>query len=225
MKSTVAIIGVATAGVIGLTLGAVLSPGGTALADPVNANAVHAAPSYAMPWGPGGLSGPGGPDKPGPGWGRRPDFRMKLARDLAGLETLIGIRADQLDAWRDYTSALQAVLAPPGPDHGPGGSGNRGPGAADGSGGKADQGPRDPFAFQERLADDVTERAVAATKLKDAISVLRTKLTPEQLEILASAEPHEPPPGPWGHPPHAAGPGGLPGHDSPEALPRTDEQL
>ena len=93
---------------------------------------------------------------------------------------------------------------------------------------KADQGPRDPFAFQERLADDVTTRAAAAAKLKDAISALRTKLTPEQLEILASAEPpHGPPPGPWGHPPDAAGPGGLPGHDrhAPNALPRTDEQL
>jgi uncharacterized coiled-coil protein SlyX len=156
-----------------------------------------------------------------------PPPQFVLAARLATLETRIGVRSEQLDAWRDYTSALQAVLAPPGPDHGPGGSGNRGPGAADGSGGKADQGPRDPFAFQERLADDVTERAVAATKLKDAISVLRTKLTPEQLEILASAEAHRPPPGPWGHPPHAAGPGGLPGHDrhAPDALPRTDEQL
>jgi len=158
-----------------------------------------------------------------------PPPQFMLAARLATLETRIGVRSEQLDAWRDYTSALQAVLAPPGPDHGFGGSGGRGP---DGSGaedhsGKADQGPRDPFAFQERLAGDVTERAVAATKLKDAISVLRTKLTPEQLEILASAEPHGPPPGPWGHPPDAAGPGGLPGHDrhAPDALPRTDEQL
>ncbi len=145
-----------------------------------------------------------------------------LAARLATLETRIGVRSEQLDAWRDYTSALQAVLAPPGPDHGFGGSGHRGPAAEDG---KADQAPRDPFALQEGLADNVIERAVAATKLKDAISALRTKLTPEQLEILASAEPHGPPPGPWDHPPEAAGPGGLPGNDSPDALPRTDGQL
>ncbi|TIW51990.1 MAG: hypothetical protein E5V60_32605, partial [Mesorhizobium sp.] len=87
---------------------------------------------------------------------------------------------------------------------------------------------RDPFAFQEKLADDVTQHAIAAARLKDAISALRTKLTPEQLEILASAErPHGPPPGPWGNPPDdAAGPGGLPGGGQlPPPLPRNGEQL
>lgn len=171
MKSTVAIIGVATAGVIGLTLGAVLSPGGTALADPVNANGVHAAASYAMPWGPGGLGGSGGPDGPGPGWGHRPDVRMKLARDLAGLETLIGIRADQLDAWRDYTSALLAVAEPPRPPMPP----------ADGKAPEA-------FAPAERLADAAIARADAAETLKSAITALRGKLSPEQVALLQQAE-------------------------------------
>ncbi len=187
--------------------------------------ALDQGPPDQGPWShrPGGF----GPHRMGP----PPQFR--LAARLAMIETRIGVRSEQLDAWRDYTSALQAVLAPPGPDHGFGGSGargadGRGPGGRGAEDGKADQGPRDPFAFQERLADDVTERAVAATKLKDAISALRTKLTPEQLEILASAEPHGPPPGPWGHPPDTAGPGGLPGNDdrhAHDALPRTDEQL
>ncbi len=182
--------------------------------------ALDKGPPDQGPWShrPGGF----GPHRMGP----PPQFR--LAARLAMIETRIGVRSEQLDAWRDYTSALQAVLAPPGPDHGFGGSGARGPDGRGAEDGKADQGPRDPFAFQERLADDVTERAVAANKLKDAISALRTKLTPEQLEILASAEPHGPPPGPWGHPPDAAGPGGLPGNDdrhAPDALPRTDEQL
>ncbi|WP_246673314.1 hypothetical protein [Mesorhizobium sp. B2-4-14] len=147
-------------------------------------------------WGPQGWGGQGfGPEGFGPRrMGLPPDFM--LAARLAVLETRVGIRSEQLDAWRDYTSALQAVLARP--DHGLGGRGGAGgpdggpqaKGPDAGLGGKAD-----PFAFQERLADDVTARAASAAKLKDAITVLRAKLTPEQLEILASAErPHGPPP-------------------------------
>jgi len=74
----------------------------------------------------------------------------------------------------------------------------------------------------------VTKRAGSAAKLKDAIAVLRAKLTPEQLEILASADrPNGPPRGPWGDPPDAAGPGGLPDHGGqlPPPLPRSGEQL
>ncbi|MGX7873792.1 hypothetical protein ACVDG5_014450 [Mesorhizobium sp. ORM6] len=170
-------------------------------------------PAMAMQDGPGPMPGPQGfdpqgfgphgPMRHGPqGWGpqafgpegfgpRRmgPPPEFMLAARLAALETRVGIRTEQLDAWRDYTSALQAVLARP--DHGgPGGPEAKGPTA--GSGGKAD-----PFAFQERLADDVMARAASAAKLKDAIAELRAKLSPEQLEILASAErPHGPPPVP-----------------------------
>ncbi|HEY9347572.1 MAG TPA: hypothetical protein VIQ53_19770 [Inquilinus sp.] len=177
MKSTVAIIGVATAGVIGLTLGTVLSPGGIALADPVNANPVHvAAPDIMLP-GPGGP----GPDRPGI-W--RPDFKMKLARDLAGLETLIGIRADQLDAWRDYTSALLAVAEPPRPPMP-----------------QADGKSLEAFSPAERLADAAIARADAAETLKSAITALRDKLSPEQIALLQQAE------RPMGPPPHFPGPG------------------
>jgi hypothetical protein len=154
-----------------------------------------------------------GPRRMGP----PPEFR--LAARLSALETRIGVRTEQLDAWRDYTSALQAVLARP--DHGPDGPGERGPGAGE-------TGARDPFAFQERLADDLTERAASAAKLKGAIAALRAKLTPEQLEILASADrPHGPPAGPWGNPPEAVGPRGLPDHSRqlPPPLPRTGEQF
>ncbi|MET3579342.1 hypothetical protein ABID19_002367 [Mesorhizobium robiniae] len=177
-----------------------------------------------MPW-----PGPHRPMRPGPdGFGRQhmgpPEFR--LAARLSALETRIGVRTEQLDAWRDYTSALQATLARP--DHGPNGPGKRGPDTG-GPGNDSNQGSRDPFAFQEKLADDLTARAASAAKLKYAIAALRAKLTPEQLEILASADrPHGPPRGPWGNPPDdAAGPGGLPdsGKQLPPSLPRTDEQL
>jgi hypothetical protein len=171
-------------------------------------------PRWAMRHGPEGF----GPHRLGP----PPEF---LAARLAAIETRIGIRSEQLDAWRDYTSALQAVLAPPSrPDFGPGGTGAPGPDGPPGS----DGAKRDPFAFQEKLADNITARAVSAAKLKDAIAALRSKLTPEQLEILASADrPHGPPPGPWGGPPDAAGPGGSPdeGEQLSPPLPRNGEQL
>ena len=170
-------------------------------------------PRWAMRHGPEDF----GPRRMGP----PPEF---LAARLAALETRIGIRSEQLDAWRDYTSELQAVLAPPPrPDFGQAG---RGP--DDAAGDKPAQAKRDPFAFQEKLADEVTKRAGSAAKLKDAIAVLRAKLTPEQLEILASADrPNGPPRGPWGDPPDAAGPGGLPDHGGqlPPPLPRSGEQL
>ncbi|OHV89198.1 hypothetical protein [Mesorhizobium sp. ORS 3428] len=163
-----------------------------------------------MPWP--GLHGPMRQGPEGFGFHRMgPPPPEMLAARLSALETRIGIRSEQLDAWRDYTSALQAVLAPPRFDHGPGAPGGPGPEAGGlATPGGPDQARRDPFAFQERLADEVTKRAASAAKLKDAIAVLRTKLTPEQLEILASADrPHGPPPGPWGDPPvDAAGPGG-----------------
>ncbi|MFB9980086.1 hypothetical protein ACFSQQ_20300 [Mesorhizobium kowhaii] len=194
-----------------------------------------------MPW-----PGPHGPMRHGPqafgpeGFGPHrmgPPPEFMLAARLAALETRVGIRSEQLDAWRDYTSALQAVLAPPRPDHGPGRRGGpEGPGGLgghEGPGGPDAKGPEggtpDPFAFQEKLADEVTKRAVSAGKLKDAIAALRAKLTPEQLEILASADrPHGPPPGPWGGPPEdAAGPRGLPndGRQLPPPQPGNGEQL
>ena len=188
------------------------------LAAQPDAGAGDAPPVMALQDGP--MPGPHGPMRHGPegwgpqGWGPQgfgphrmgPPPEFMLAARLAVLETRVGIRSEQLDAWRDYTSALQAVLAPP-HDRGPGGTGGREVKDPDAAGGKPDA-----FAFQERLADEVTARAVSAAKLKDAIAALRTKLSPEQLEILASAErPHGPPPGPWGGPPEdAAAPGGSP---------------
>ncbi|SDA97331.1 hypothetical protein [Mesorhizobium qingshengii] len=235
MRSTLLALGLFSAAAIHPVLAAQPDPAAPGDAPPMMAmqdGAMQGGPDHGpMAWfgqnGPGPLGpmrhGPQGfgPEGPGPRMGPPPEFM--LAARLAALETRIGVRTEQLDAWRDYTSALQAVLSPPRPDHGPGGPGGPGPEAKgpDAAGGKPDA-----FAFQERLADDVTARAVSAGQLKDAITVLRTKLTPDQLEILASAErPHGPPPGPWGGPPNdAAGPRGLPNRQLPPPQPGNGEQ-
>lgn len=123
-----------------------------------------------------------------------PDISLQtaLAIRLGVLETRIGIRAEQLNAWRDYTSALQELLRPPG-DRSLGAAGHGEPLLEAASGG-----PNDLFAFEEKLAEDFAVRAAAAEKLKVAIAALRTTLTFEQQDILASTELLPgPPPGPW----------------------------
>ncbi|MDX8497400.1 hypothetical protein RFM99_03115 [Mesorhizobium sp. VK4C] len=229
MRSRLLALGLFSVAAIHPVLAAQPDPGAPGDEPPAISRQDDAGPG-PMPW-----PGPHGPMRHGPqgpeGFGFRrmgPPPPEMLAARLSTLETRIGIRSEQLDAWRDYTSALQAVLAPPRFGRGPGT-----PGAPEADGppapGGPDQAQRDPFALQERLADEVTKRAASAAKLKDAIVALRSKLTPEQIEILASADrPLGPPPGPWGNPPDdAAGPGGPHEHGGQlqPPLPRNGEQL
>jgi hypothetical protein len=152
------------------------------------------------------MAGPERPDGPprdgkgGPPFGRPP--HPPLAARLAETETEIGIRAGQLDAWRDFTDALIAVIEPPKPPQRPLETVAR----------KVPE----PFELATRIGTDAVARGQKAEALLKSIEALRAKLTPEQLSKLAAVEerlrppPHGPrlPFGPGrGIPPDAPPPG------------------
>lgn len=160
------------------------------------------------------LGAPGLPPPPMMGHGHRPPPAAMAAMMLSAAETALGIRVDQLDAWRAFSSAVVAMLEPPPPPPRPAA-------AADGD---DDDASADPFARIEHLAGFIAERGRRAEAVEDAIDALRPVLTPEQTERLAELEArlaaHRPlPPFPpfAGRPPEFSSPMTGPGPADPEA--------
>ncbi len=122
---------------------------------------------------------------PGPpgGFPRGQNPALAIAGKLSALETLIGIRSAQLDAWRDYTNALTDFLAFP--KHQPAGSPPADAAAASQS--DRDAGKQGEL-FGEQMADHLLDRAGKATALKEKALALRNVLTADQLAKLEDAE-------------------------------------
>lgn len=155
-------------------------------------------PAHGPGPGPQEAKGPP-PHGPGPHRGPRPNIAEQLAR----LEVEVGIRAAQLDAWRDFTDAMIAVMKPP---HAP---------EPDRAGQNPDESKRAraPFELPQRIAADAVSRGHSGEALQRAIENLRGKLTPEQLERVALFEARIAPP------PHPAPPPALHGGDGPPSPP------
>jgi hypothetical protein len=129
------------------------------------------------------MARPGGAPafNPGP----RPDGASRgafapghLAIWLGAAETEIGIRANQLDAWRDFTDALLGVLTPPAPS------------APAETASATPPGPshNEPFERARRLANNAIARGHHGEDLLKAIQTLSDRLTPEQLTKVAELE-------------------------------------
>lgn len=134
-------------------------------------------PGMGAGMGPGMM---GRPMRPFPGPGMQRPGPLAFAGTLAAAETALGIRADQIDAWRAFTDALQAAATPPLPP----------PAAA-----SADTPPSPLAAFAARLAS----RGEAGARLSQSLAALKEKLRPDQLARFEALEP-ELLPGPrWHH--------------------------
>ena len=188
-------------------------------AGPAGDGPAASAPAGAGPMRDGFRGGmrPGGPMHP-----PRAELAMHLAMHLAAAETLIGIRSDQLDAWRTYTGALIDFLTPAAP-----------PAFAMGAAGG------NFLDRQEAIATRLKDRAAKADALLAAITGLKAKLTPEQVDRLGQVDLMMHPPmrpgwggrtgegpaaggGPWHRP---AGPQDGPAMMGPQDMPGPHDEM
>ena len=103
----------------------------------------------------------------GMGFRHGPHGSGRFAQKLNVMETEIGIRADQLDVWRDFTDAALAMVQRP-----------KIAATADTA----------PFAIAKSMAGHAIARAKSAEELLKAIDALKGKLTPEQLTKVAEID-------------------------------------
>lgn len=157
-------------------------------------------------WGRGGPMDASRPRPPGERGRGGPEGPLAYAATLAAAETALGIQAGQMDAWRAFTDALQAVAipAPPPPPPQAGAEPHH-------AGTEPPQPGAEPPSPIAALAARLTAQGEAGTRLSQASQALRAKLRPDQLARLAALEPQllphggprRPPP-----PPHRAEAGG-----------------
>ncbi len=122
------------------------------------------------------------------------NMQMRLAGKLAAAETALGIRSDQLDAWRDFTSKLIAFATPPwqrdrgaAADRAASGDIQMKAGNAKGDATPPDVPPAGAdgksFGMLDRMLDGAIQRGEDAKALKASLQKLESVLTPEQVQM------------------------------------------
>lgn len=114
-----------------------------------------------------------------------PRAGLHMANKLSAMETAIGIRSNQLDAWRKYTSSLVDMVE------------NKVPapkGKADAAPNAAPNAAKAKPIYGEPIADRALDRAEKAKAFKAAAEDLRKVLDPDQLKKMEDyALPHHGP--------------------------------